>query len=96
VVPVPALVPAVERQRAINEWLADAPEVMNRRQVRSWLREVWESERGCPDDLRESSFREQELGRLLVRDDGWLDVGELAYLRHMRRSPARRLSGLTL
>ncbi len=91
VVPVPAPKPRVDQEEALDQWIADAPEVMNPRRVRAWLEEVWRNEEGCPDDLRRTSFRELELGRLLVRDDGWLDLGELACLRRTRQrvgSPA--------
>jgi len=89
VVPIPAPTPSMERRGAISQWLADAPELMNPPRVHAWLGEVWDNEEGCPDDRWQSSFREQELGRLLVRDDGWLDAGELAYLReHVRRGRA--------
>ncbi|MCU0612641.1 MAG: hypothetical protein MUE60_12750, partial [Candidatus Eisenbacteria bacterium] len=87
VISSPPVERAMSAPESINEWLADIPELMNRGRVRAWLGEVWASEEGCPVPLRPSSFREQELGRLLVRDDGWLDDGELAYVRrHARRS----------
>lgn len=84
VVPLSASPPLVHRRAAIDAWMKDAPEIMNPSRVRQWLNEVWESEKGCPEDRRRSSFVEQEVGRLLIRDDGWLDHGELAFLRRIR------------
>ncbi|MBN1424002.1 hypothetical protein JXA88_05530 [Candidatus Fermentibacteria bacterium] len=85
VVPSPAPAPIVMRRHAFDQWCADTPELMNPQRVRCWLTEVWDSEEGCPDDRWRSSFRELELGRLLIRDDGWLDASELAYLRRYTR-----------
>jgi hypothetical protein len=72
--------------RVVERWIADAPECMNHRIVASWLLDVWSTELGCPWRLSDSSFTELELGRLLVRDDGWLDRAELTYLRAKART----------
>jgi hypothetical protein len=75
--------------RATREWLLDVPELQDPRVVWAWLAEVWASEQACTNKLDSGSFAELELGRLLLRDDGWLDLAELDYLRkHTRRSRA--------
>jgi hypothetical protein len=75
-----------KRGRAISEWLRDAPETINRSAVHAWLWEAWLWEELCTDTVDSRSFVELELGRLLLRDDGWIDPVELAYLReHARR-----------
>jgi hypothetical protein len=73
--------PLVPRARALNAWLADIPELNDRERARAWLAEIWKSESECDTSVVGHSFVEQELGRLLLRDDGWLDEGELMYLR---------------
>jgi hypothetical protein len=40
----------------------------------------------CLADLASAPFPELEMGRLLIRDDGWLDLMELSYLRERVRS----------
>ncbi len=72
--------------RAIREWLADAPEMQDPRPVWKWLSEVWAWEDACSDRLESGAFLELELGRLLLRDDGWLDPAELGYLRKHARA----------
>jgi hypothetical protein len=74
-------VSTIFQSQAMRDWLADTPELNNPERARGWLHEVWSFEDRCQADLSSSSFRELELGRLLIRDDGWLDEAELAYLR---------------
>ncbi len=75
----------LRRGRALREWQRDVPEVYDPRSVRRWLSEVWAWEDACGDSVESRSFVELELGRLLLRDDGWLDAGELAHLRTSAR-----------
>jgi|GEM_PF-2999488 len=75
-----------KRINAERFWLADTPELNNPGRTRSWLRKIWKTEKGCHADLEASSFQILELGRLLIRDDGWLDLLELHYLESMERS----------
>jgi hypothetical protein len=83
------LVPRV-RLHQIRVWLSDIPERNNPDRAKEWLNEVWELEGSCRSDFSNSSFVELELGGLLMRDDGWLDVGELSYLREHARSATGR------
>jgi hypothetical protein len=83
------------RPRAINNWLSHIPELNDRQAAAAWLREVWNQEvsrRNSANQLSADSFVELELGKLFLRDDGWLDEGELAWLRsHTRRqTPVHR------
>jgi hypothetical protein len=80
--------PPLGRSRASTHWRAGSSELIDRSSVDAWLDEVWrrEAERQDPTTVFTSgSFLELELGRLLVGDDGWLDTGELHYLREKAR-----------
>jgi hypothetical protein len=74
------------RARALREWLRDIPEVQDPVSVWKWLSDVWAWEDACSDRLESGAFMELELGRLLLRDDGWLDLAELEYLRTHART----------
>ena len=76
------------RNRAIHNWLSHIPELNDRDAATAWLREVWNQEALepiSPNRLSAHSFVELELGKLLLRDDGWLDRGELGWLRTYAR-----------
>jgi hypothetical protein len=76
---------SLQSHHVVERWIDDLPECRSHRIVATWLSEVWSIERGCPRQFSESSFTELELGRLLIRDDGWFDTGELTYLRTRAR-----------
>jgi hypothetical protein len=73
--------------QAAETWLERVPEVHDAVSVTAWLREVWGAENMSPGTLVPSTFVELELGRMLLRDDGWLDRTELTWLRS-RRAPS--------
>ncbi len=73
-------VPATQRSEAITLWLERVPELNDTTAAAQWLSEVWEIEEGCSLSLELPTFQELALGRMLLRDDGWLDVTERAWL----------------
>jgi hypothetical protein len=84
-----------QRNHAVTDWLLDVPELNNPTRARMWLGEVWNSGEKRRTVLVNSSFEELELGRLFLRDDGWLDRAELSYLRaHRHRHSDEEIGGI--